>query len=255
MQLLLATLLAGEASEHRAVHASVSGVARLVAVTANQVERLTEPRALVERELLDSVNLVHVTSSAVDYARLRDPTRVVRSGHGLLLVLVKRSGACRARVLATVPLADDVDLILMLLLQLNVRLRQRVLARVLGGVSHVLHLLLLAVLRRILLVQRVSILISVETGARVSQESRLRLAHLLRVLRIRRSLPLRSLLLMELSLLLLKELLLLRGLAVARAAGIEVATTRVQLLLSSVLDHALLDFTRWCHDLEGLGIE
>ena len=121
--------------------------------------------------------------------------------------------------------------------------------------SHVLHLLLLAVLRCILLVQRVSILISVEAGACVSQESRLRLAHLLRVLSSRRSLPLSTVLLMELSLLLLKELLLLRGLTVGGAAGIQVTTALVQLLLSSVLNHALLKLAIRCHAFERLGIE
>ena len=76
MQLLLAALLAREASEHRAtVHTGISAVAWLLAVTADEVERLAEPRALVEWELLlGSVHLVHVPSGTVDYARLRNAT-------------------------------------------------------------------------------------------------------------------------------------------------------------------------------------
>ena len=131
MQLFLAALLAAEASEDRAsVHSSVSRVAGLLAVTANQVEGLTESRALIKREaLLRSVHLIHVASGAVDYTRLRYPARVgALSWQGLLLVLVERSGARRASVLARVPLTDDVHLVLVRLLQLNIGLGERILA-------------------------------------------------------------------------------------------------------------------------------
>ena len=92
--------------------------------------------------------------------------------------------------------------------------------------SHTVSLLLLAVLGRILLVQRVRVLIGVDDGARVSQESRLRLAHLLRVL-TSSSVSRCIILLMELPLLLLKELLLLRRLAVGGAARVQVSTALI----------------------------
>ena len=106
-------------------------------------------------------------------------------------------------------------------------------------------------LRRVLLVQRVSIiLIVVEAGAGVSQERRLRLAHLLRVLRgwLR---PGCVLLLVERPLLLLHELLL----AVGRATSVQVATALIELLGGSMLNHALLHFTGRSHDLERLCVE
>lgn len=214
MQLLLAALLTREAGEtRRTTHASFSRVAWLLAVVTDQVERLTESWALVEWELLlRRVHLVHVARGAVDNACLRDPTRVrvrSRSSLLLLLLLVERSRAGRARVHTCVPLANDVYGVFVLL---DIRLRQRVLAVVLSHISHVLHLFLLTVLRGVLLVQRVRVvLIRVEAGAGVPQESRLRLAHLLRV-HCRRSRPrCIILLLVERPLLLLHELLLLGG--------------------------------------------